>query len=129
MIANLTKSALSNFIGTEQYYRHIFRQMVYTDGVHYLVENGAAWLVDAVASYQPDKRVKGNPRLRDFQLWELSAGKADSSVVLTCREDSGTKPIITQNIEYSDFPREMLPFTLYVEPSEHGPVCLLPSEH
>jgi len=112
---------LGQFTGSEQWYRHFLRGLIYTDGIHYLVENGAAWLVDAIASHQMSKKLVGP--LRDFQLWELKVknGKA----VLTCKADSDQKPVITQRIEYTDFPMEHI--TIYVERGEHL-TMMLPSE-
>lgn len=94
---------LNQFSGDEHRYLHFFRQMIYTEGVHYMMANGAGWLVDAVASYQPDKRLRGNSRLQEFQLWRLEK-KGKSGAVLTCRGDSGEKAVITQEIELTDFP-------------------------
>lgn len=92
---------LSQFYGTENYYQHFLRQFVYTDGVHFLAEQcGAYWLIDAIASYQP--KLKKKPRLRDMQFWKIVA--KDGKAVLTCREDSGYKPAVTQDIESTDFP-------------------------
>jgi hypothetical protein len=66
----ISESDLSHFMGTEEYYRHWTRRLVYTDGVKYVAERGSAfWLIDAIASHQP-KAVR-NPRLAEFQLWEL----------------------------------------------------------
>ncbi len=38
----LNKSDLSHFTGTENYYRHWTRRLVYTDGVKYLADEGNA---------------------------------------------------------------------------------------
>jgi hypothetical protein len=99
----LTESDLSQFYGTEQYFRHWTRKLLYTDGVQYVAEKGGAhWLIDAIASYQGDRRITGSSMLRDMQFWKLK--KEGSSAVLTCRADSGHKPAITQKIEFTDFP-------------------------
>lgn len=114
---------LDNFIGSTQFYWHWTRSLIYTDGIHYLVENGAAWLVDAIASYQFEIRLH-HRELRDFQLWTLKV--ADNVGVLECRADSDRKPVIEQRIEFTDFP--MPEITLYVERGEYL-TLLLPSEH
>jgi hypothetical protein len=45
---------LSNFIGTEKYYR-LTRKHLLTDGTKYLAEAaGAYWLMEAIASYLPE---------------------------------------------------------------------------
>ena len=123
MAATFTESDLSNFYGTEHWYRHWTGLLVYTDGIHYLVEHGAAWLVDAVASYQTEPKLNKG-MLADFQIWELKV--KDSKAVLTCRADSGKKPVVTQEIEYTDFPLSEI--KLYVENGGDAKVLMLPSE-
>jgi hypothetical protein len=99
----ITKEGLSGFTGTSTYYPHWTGRLVYTDGVQYLAEEGKAyWLLDAIASYQADPRIKNNPMLSNIQFWKLEV--RDNKGVLTCIEDLGRKPVIVQNIEYTDFP-------------------------
>ena len=51
METTISESDLSQFIGTENYYRHWTGHGVYTDGVKYLAEKaGAYWLIDAILS-------------------------------------------------------------------------------
>jgi hypothetical protein len=127
MPASFTESDLGQFYGTEQYYRHWTGKLVYTDGIHFLVGNGAAWLVDAVASYQHLPKLNTG-MLADFQVWELKV--KDGKATLTCKADSGHKPVVTQEIEYTDFP--LADIKLYVEAGAVGDkpakVLLLPSE-
>jgi hypothetical protein len=95
------------------------------DGIDYLAEDaGAYWLIGAIASYQGSKRIRQDPRLMDFQLWELTVTAKDGehSAVLTRREDSGQPARITQWIEYTDFPLDSI--KLYLE----GGTLRLPSE-
>jgi hypothetical protein len=122
---DLKEDNLESFTGTECYYRHFTRKLVYTDGVKYLAEHGEAyWLIDLVASYQNGPAIAKNERLQEFQLWEVKlVGKG---CVVTCREDSNIPPSITQEIEYTDFPFDI---KFYVEGGEIGPVMLLRSEH
>lgn len=110
---NITEHALAQFSGgSTNLYRHWTRALYHTDGVNYLAENGAGWLVDAIASHQGRKELtRGNPMLRDFQLWTLK--RLGSGAVLTCRADSDYEPAITQEIEFTDFPLESI--KLYVE--------------
>ena len=65
---------------------------------------GAYWLIDAIASYQPDKRIRNNPELKAFQVWKLAVHEDKGGATLTMRGDSGQPVIITQKIEYTDFP-------------------------
>jgi hypothetical protein len=121
------ESDLRQFTGTENYYRHWIGNIVFTDGVRYLAEKaGAMWLIDAIASYQNNRKVCSNLMLQEFQLWILKVN--NGKAVLTCQVDTGTKPVVTQRIEYTDFP--LAEIKLYVEPMGNGRFCLLlPSEH
>ena len=115
----ITQADLAQYYGTMQHYQHPFG-LKFTDGVHYLLTNGAGWLVDAVASYQGEPCLD-TESLHEFQLWNLKLdGKGGA--VLTCQEDSNTPNVVEQKIEYTDFPFDI---KLYVE----GGVLLLPSEH
>jgi hypothetical protein len=117
------ENALAQCWGSDYLIGHWTRRLNFTQGVHVLAEKGGAyWLIDAIASHQTDKRLVRSQRLREFQLWELKV-KPDRSCTLTCRADSNEAPVITQEIEYTDFPLDEI--TLYVE----GDVLLLPSEH
>ena len=102
----LHTSDLAQFTGSENVYRHWTGRLVYTEGVQYLAEKGGAyWLIDVIASYQPDKQIASRPELVDFQLWELAVSK-DKSAKLTVRADSDKPAAITQEIPFTDFPLE-----------------------
>jgi len=119
--AEKLEAALAQCWCTDNYYVHPFGRLRYTDGVKIMAETGAAyWLIDAIASYQGDKRLRSR-RMQEFQLWELSV--KNGAAVLTCRPDSDEEPAVTQEIEYTDFPLDYM--KLFVE----GGVLLLPSEH
>ena len=114
---------LSQCVGGDDYYKH-FTGLLYTDGVKTMAEQaGAYWLIDAVASYQRDKRVRNNKDLQEFQLWELHLTDTGGAI-LTCKRDSGLSnpDVIRQVIEFTDFPEDI---KLYVE----NGVLLLPQEH
>ena len=107
---------LNQFTGSEFIYKHWSGRLQYTDGIRYLAgEAKAYWLIDAIASYQDGKLPD------DFQLWELIV--QNDKAVLTCRADSNLPALVTQNIEFTDFPLQSI--KLYVESG----VLLLPSEH
>lgn len=108
-MATINLDVLSQFSGSEKWYKHWLGGVIYTDGIHYLVENGAAWLVDAIASYQKGKLLEGD--LKDFQIWTLEV--ADRKALLTCQADSDQKPVVSQKIEYTDFPEGKI--KLYLE--------------
>ena len=110
------ESDLAQFTGTTKYYKHLLG-LLYTDGIQFLAEEAQCyWLIDVVASYQPE--LKAIP----FQLWELEVEK-DNSAVVTVREDSGKPTLIEQKISYTDFPLEKI--QLYCIDG----VLLLPSEY
>ena len=123
---------LQHFCGSEQYYKH-WLGLCYTDGIKYLAENAQCfWLIDAIASHQPT--AKKNPRLKEFQLWFLHVGtghefikpKAGNAAVLTCWEDTPTpetKPVIIQQIPFTDFPLQEI--KLYLQEK----ILLLPDEN
>lgn len=117
------KRALREFRGTEKYHRHLFpgkSPIDLTDGCDFVRTHlNAYWLFDAILSYQCEKIL----REVKFQIWELRQSKKDLSWLLTCREDSDKKPIITQTIEFSDFPIEEIKIWLIEK------VALLPSEY
>ena len=117
------QSTLKEFHGTAEYNKHLFpgkSPILLTDGCKYVRDACKAyWLFDAILSYQCDKV------LRDvnFQVWELKRLKLDLTWQLTCREDTGKKPLIKQSIEFSDFPLD------YIRIWVIDKVALLPSEY
>jgi hypothetical protein len=123
---------LDHFTGTEAYHRWslLFPRMVLTDGAKFVADNGgtngAYWLVDAIASYQPRLCKHRDDRLREIQFWTLKV--TDDSAVLTCRADSDVPPVVTQRIEYTDF--DLPEIDLWALPIGDGRwVIMLPSEH
>lgn len=112
------EAQLSQFTGTQYYYKHLGLKL--TDGVKFLCEQaGAYWLLDAIASHQPE--VMKDPMLAGIQFWTLKVN-LDKSAVLVCERDTDD-PVITQKIEYTDFPLERI--QLYVQQG----VVMLPSEY
>jgi hypothetical protein len=109
-------------LGSDGYRRHGAGKLLWTDAIQHLAEqDGAHWLIDAIASYQLDWRVRHNPMLQEIQFWQLRRSKGGGAV-LTVVEDSDRPPVIEQKIEYTDFPLEEI--KLYLE----GGVLMLPSE-
>ena len=123
--AERIKSNLAQYYGSENAYKHsIIRGMppafLYTDGVRYLAEEcGAYWLLDAIASYQP--KCKKHPQMRDFQIWELFKN-TDNTAQLVGSWDTN-KVVITQEIEYTDFPLQAI--KLYLRDD----ILMLPQEY
>lgn len=118
--AKLSKSDLSQFSGSENWYRHgINRNVLFTDGAKYVAdEGGAYWLLDEIAIIQSHNKTVAATR---FQVWKLSV-RPDRTATLTC-EDGNGKIVYTKEIEYSDFPLDEITLwftnnTIYL-PSEH----------
>lgn len=115
---------VANCNGSLNFYRHgLVRSLVYTDGVKLLADTfGKHWFVDIVASYQGMAKVQAQP----FQVWKLEAVGDEEAVVKL--EDGNRNEVLRQDVGYTDFPRELLPFTVWAERSGEGLVLMLPQE-
>jgi len=128
----LKASDLTRFTGTDTWrsWSPLFPKMLLTEGAQYVAEHagahGAYWLMDAIASYQPE--LQKNVRLRDAQFWTLTVNP-DKTATLICQEDEGVEPVVTQNIDYTDF--DLPEIRLYCMPVGDGVryTILLPSEY
>jgi hypothetical protein len=119
--ATLTTSDLSQFTGSENWYRHSMnRDIRYTDGAQYVAEAGSAyWLLDEIALAN---RYQRGVKAEEFQVWTLTRNKTGNGAMLTCGNGNGNT-VFNKRIEFTDFPLETV--TLYCE----GGTILLPSEH
>jgi len=110
--------SLSQFIGTQNYYKH-FTGLFYTDGIKYLADKaGSYWLIDLIASWQIYPKVRSCP----FQIWELKVNE-DRTAVITMKEDTNEPIKAKQEIQFTDFPLKEI--KLYVVDG----VLMLPSEY
>jgi len=103
----LKKSDLTQFTGTEQYYRHgLNRRVLFTDGAKYVADSaGAYWLLDEIALIQPySKRVAAE----EFQVWKLVV-RPDRTATLTC-DDGNDNVVYKKEIKYTDFPLDEIAF-------------------
>lgn len=123
MTETAIRRELKKYHGTSEYHKHLFPgrpPILITDGCRFIRDTcNAYWLFDAILIYQGSKALKSVV----FQVWELRRLKKDLSWQLTCREDTGRRPLIIQNIEFSDFPLE------YIKIWVIDRVALLPSEY
>lgn len=121
MAVNFELSELSNFHGTENYYFHpIYKAMgckvVYTDGVKYVANNGADWLLNMILSIfiTSDKIKKAIKKDGDYQYYffgiELKVNK-DTSAVLTF-DDGNDNIIVSEKIPYANLPMPGIKFFL-----------------
>jgi uncharacterized protein DUF6876 len=103
----LTAAVLSQFTGSENWYRHgINRKVTFTDGAKHVADHGGAyWLIDEIAIIQPyDKRVAAE----EFQVWKLKV-RTDHTATLSC-EDGNDNVVFTKEIEFTDFPLDEITF-------------------
>ena len=113
-------SALLQFTGTINYYKHLSGYK-YTDGIHYLVEHGAAWLVDKILFTTKHTARLQLQDYQEFTSWKLTVND-DHTAILVAEDGNGHK-IYSEKINYTDFPLKEI--SLWFE----GGVLLLPSEH
>jgi hypothetical protein len=101
MSKTLDKEQLSQFTGSETWYRHgINRKVLFTDGAKCVADHGGAyWLLDEIAIIQPyDKAVAAE----EFQVWTLRV-RPDHTATLTCDDGNGNT-VFTKDIPFTDFP-------------------------
>lgn len=99
MNTNELQANLSQFIGTEKYYRITHRHLL-TDGTKYLAENAQCiWLMDAIASHLPKQ-------YHDcFAMVNVIVKNSSAQLTL---DDGNGKVFAEQYIEYTDFPLNVL---------------------
>jgi hypothetical protein len=118
--AKLSPAHLSQFTGTENYYRHALnRAILFTDGCKYVADQGGAyWLLDLIGCAQRyEKRLSRQP----FQVWALAV-RSDNSATITV-EDGNYNLLWTHTIGFTDFPIPGITFWF------SNNVIYLPSEH
>ena len=122
MNAEELRSALAYHCGSETVVRHSSRRIVLTEGVVEMRELAQAyWLVDAIASHQIAAKVRTMP----FQVWTLRAVGAEGTARLTLTDGNGGKNVVSQRIEYTDFPLDKVGFSLWLVQG----VLMLPGEY
>ncbi|WP_439552511.1 DUF6876 family protein [Falsiroseomonas sp.] len=125
MDAHTLRAQLTQFTGSETFTRHaLLRRMVMTEGVIWLVEQAQAhWLTDIIASYQHEAHVS----LEHFQAWRLSVDLTTRAAVIMMMDGNSHKPIVQQQIDYTDFP--LAEITLWLIAQGEHVVLMLPSEY
>ena len=104
MTQNITRENLAQFYGSEgQYYHPIFRGINYTDGVKFLNNEGAGWLIDAILSHLA---FTTQVRRAEFvciilTVEKMSTGRHQARLTFT---DGNDRDLYVQDIEYTDFP-------------------------
>ncbi|PHJ65051.1 hypothetical protein VF04_04030 [Nostoc linckia z7] len=117
----MSRELASFYGGSDNCYRHYSRFFNYSEGVKYLAsEANCYWLLDAIASWQLSNEVKNSPMSEGFQIWELTRTDGNQAV-LTGAWDTN-QIVVTQEIEYTDFPLPKIKLWLSDE------ILCLPSE-
>ena len=105
------KLDLSQFYGTEHYYKHLVGNMVYTDGVKYFAEKaGAYWFLDTVG-FEYGERFKNE----EFLSITLTVAKGKAKVLAT---DGNDRTLDAANISFTDCPEGEFNFYLTNPPNE-----------
>lgn len=112
-------STLTQFTGTERYYR-LSRRCLITDGAKYLADAaGAYWLLDAAASYLHE--------IGTEDWFVLVRCRVTGSTAVLTLEDGNGNIRISQEIPYTDLPVEEQ--VLYACWDTENWVLMLPSEY
>lgn len=128
---NITAYNLAQHYGSACFYRHpLMRSVVMSEGAHFLCENGAAWLMDVIVSYQHKAKIAAC----DKQMWLLTVNKEDNSAKVECfdydadYEDlkNRVNPLVSQDIPFTDFP--LAEFELMCANNGEGRTIYLPQE-
>ena len=125
MDATQLRSQLAHFTGSATFTRNgLVRSVLMTEGVMLLTEHaGAHWLADAIASYLHDDRA----RSEEFQAWRFVVDGTTRQAMLRMTDGNSDVPIITQALDYTDFPLDEI--TLWLIASGDHRVLMLPSEY
>ena len=125
MEAHSLAAQLAQFTGSATFTRHgLVRSVLMTEGVAFLADQaGAHWLLDAISSYQHEARARAEP----FQAWSLVVDAATRSAVLAMTDGNSARQIITQQIDWTDFPLAEIELWAIAE-GDHR-VIMLPSEY
>jgi hypothetical protein len=124
---------LESFSGTTGYYKlsPLFPRFVLTDGTLFLADSCKCyWLLELIASYQFDKRIKNHPELiGNTQFWKLEVIK--NKGLLICEWDEG-QTVLEHSLDYTDFPLQKI--KIWVGQTELAnealvSVAYLPSEY
>lgn len=105
MTIALNLSDLAHFTGSENAFFHpLFRAIKYTDGVKFVGDNGASWLVtDILAVCCGVAKVKREP----FVCVTFTAKDSKGAIVWT---DGCDKKLHRQNVDFTDFPDGKIKF-------------------
>jgi hypothetical protein len=101
----LTHATLNQFSGTEDYFFNpMFAKIRYTDGVKYVSDNGAAWLVtDALAVLAHHEKV----RVEEFVAIKVKSANGAATVTY---DDGNDNVLYVQQYPVTDLPAGEIKF-------------------
>ena len=108
---DLTREALAAFSGSGQFYRNpLFPNVIFTEGVEFLTQNGCAWLVDDISAHicsaAFNAAAEADPRIERMHFWHLDVHE-QGGATLAARADRGEPAFITQDIPFTDAPFDL----------------------
>ena len=133
------ESRLAHHSGSGEFYSMgpLFKDFIHTEGIADMAELcGAHWLYEAIASH-----IMTNPKLREgssILFWRLKVNRdpaeGEPKAVLYCfpdiDDDGNDLPAtVSQDIEYTDFPLDMIQIWAGRNAPGLGWTIYLPSEH
>ncbi|MCW2267234.1 hypothetical protein M2305_003253 [Gluconobacter cerinus] len=92
---SVDQNTLAHFTGSEGLYK--CARWNVTDGVKYLIDNGAAWICDVVFSYQAERKV----RLEPFQSWTFTCDLEKQTCDVLATDGNDTR-LAKQHVPYTD---------------------------
>lgn len=105
MKETITKLDLSQFYGSENLYFHpMFKSIQYTEGVKYIGDNGASWLITDILCF-----LKNLKKLQGQEFLHIVLEVADGKGKLTF-DDGNDNVLFTSKYEYTDFPLDKVSF-------------------
>ena len=125
MCPSTLQAQLAQFHGSTTRTRHaLVPSVLVTEGVVFLAKAaGAHWLTDVIASYIHDARASQE----EFQVWRLVVDANTSTGVITMTDGDSDEAIVTQRLDYTDFPLSEITVWLVREGARW--IMLLPSEY
>ena len=121
----LSIDELQQFYGSENFYRHFSKNLVYTDGINFLAERADCyWLIDEIAFALPKLLKK---QISWFYTVDFKVSKRKSARIIFT--DGNEIRILQKRIRLTDFPLVGERITLFLAEGAFGYCLMLSSEY
>jgi hypothetical protein len=122
----ITPNDLTQFTGTENYYKSQQKNLWYSDGARYLFQEASCyWLLDEI---QYDILHRPKVMKEDFISVEVNVKEQSANIIVT---DGNKHTLYKKHIQYTDLPTGI--WKLWIERTtcgqDEGRLILVPSEH